>query len=117
MIVLDDDLQNLQDVIHKIRKHKRQGDEILGFTNPDAMVEYITTHACDVVFMKIEMQEKNGLDVAQIVKQIHPKANIIFESAFDCYMKNAFDIRCSGYLMLPIENGAIENELENLRFA
>ena len=57
------------------------------------------------------------LDAAEKIQQLRPKANIIFESAFDCYMKKAFEIRCSGYLMQPIKNSDIQGELDNLRFA
>ena len=117
IIVVDDDLRSLQDVIMKIRMTAKWEDKVYGFTDPAEMLVYVEGHPCDVAFLKIEMEAMNGLDAASKIQQLRPKANIIFESAFDCYMKKAFEIRCSGYLMQPIKNSDIQGELDNLRFA
>lgn len=117
IIVVDDCMQDLQDVIGKIRSETHGKDQIYGFTDPQQMLAFAAENACGAAFLKVEMRSSSGLETAQKLKQIQPKVNIIFESAFDCYMKNAFDIRCSGYIMMPARNTDIQGELENLRFA
>lgn len=94
-----------------------RSDRVHGFTSAQKLLSYAADNPCDAVFLKIEMRSMNGLDVARELKKIRPNINIIFESAEESYMKHAFELRCSGYLLLPIQNSDIKGELTNLRFS
>ena len=117
ILVVDDDLVSLQSVVEKVRANVELSDHVYGFTSPERMHEHAQGHLCDVFFLKIELPNISGLEVARRLKQIQPKVNVIFESNTDCYMRNAFDLRCSGYLMEPIQTSDIQGELQNLRFS
>ena len=69
----------------------------------------------DVAFLDIHMPEKNGIELALELKQLHPKINIIFATGHDEYMKQGIDLRMSGYILKPISVEAVRTELENLR--
>ena len=69
----------------------------------------------DVAFLDIHMPEKNGIELALALKQIHPKINIVFATGFSDYMKAGIDLRMSGYIMKPVTPEAVRTELENLR--
>lgn len=69
----------------------------------------------DVAFLDIHMPEKNGIELALELKQLHPKINIIFATGHDTYMKQGIDLRMSGYILKPISAEAVRTELENLR--
>lgn len=69
----------------------------------------------DVAFLDIHMPEKNGIELALELKQLHPKINIIFATGHDTYMKQGIDLRMSGYILKPISVEAVRTELENLR--
>jgi two-component system LytT family response regulator len=116
LYVLDDDINNLQDIVAKIRMSTDLQNGVHGFTNAEELFAYAAENPCDAVFLKIEMRSTSGLKVAEKLIRMHPNVNIIFESASDFYMKSAFDLRCSGYLMLPIRNQDIRGELSNLRY-
>jgi two-component SAPR family response regulator len=58
----------------------------------------------------------NGLDVARKLKDLNPKINIIFVTAYSKYATEAFGLHPSGYIMKPVAKEAIEREIENLRY-
>ena len=69
----------------------------------------------DVAFLDIQMPEKDGIQLALELKQIHPKINIVFATGYSDYMKQGIDLRMSGYLLKPVTADAVRTELENLR--
>ena len=69
----------------------------------------------DVAFLDIHMPEKDGIELAALLKGINPKINIIFATGFSEYMKKGIDMRISGYLLKPVTPEAVKVELENLR--
>ena len=78
-------------------------------------LETAETTAIDVAFIDIQMPGINGIDLAQRLKLMYPKLNIIFATGYDDYMDSAFAMHASGYLMKPITADAVKNELINLR--
>lgn len=69
----------------------------------------------DVAFLDIEMPGIDGLELAQMLKMLYPKVNIIFVTGFSQYALNAYSLRPSGYLTKPVTKEDIFNELHNLR--
>ena len=73
ILVVDDDLVSLQSVVEKVRANVELSDHVYGFTSPERMLEHAQGHLCDVVFLKIELPNISGLEVARRLKQIQPK--------------------------------------------
>ena len=87
------------------------GDEALGVLNQT--VEYP-----DIVFSDIEMPGTNGLEFAVRLKQISPKTEIIFVTAYAKYALDAFRVRADGYILKPLtEDDVLEeiNGMSNIR--
>ena len=84
-------------------------DEALGFAKENG---------CDVLISEIELGGVNGLILAQKMKKLNPKVNIIFLTVCDEkeYAKEVFEIRPSGYLVKPAKQEQLELELNNLRY-
>lgn len=78
-------------------------------------LEVAREHRIDVAFLDIHMPERNGVELARDLKQLHPKINIVFATGFSEYMKEGIDLRMSGYIMKPVTPEAVKTELENLR--
>ncbi|MCR5487117.1 MAG: response regulator [Lachnospiraceae bacterium] len=72
----------------------------------------------DIVFLDIEMPGMDGLTLAKKIKeQVEPRTNIIFTTGYNEYIAEAFTkLRVSGYLLKPITEDMILNEIENLRY-
>lgn len=70
----------------------------------------------DVAFLDIEMRGMNGLVLAEQLKTIKPKTNIIFVTGYSEHMGDAFKLLASGYLMKPVTPQDIMEQMENLRY-
>lgn len=114
ILVADDEEIILKETV-SILKKLRPNAEVKGFTRPDHLLEYAKMHLSDIAFLDIDMGSMNGIDLAKQLKLFYPKINIIFVTAYDEYMKKAFQLHVSGYLMKPVSEKDIEKELENLR--
>lgn len=69
----------------------------------------------EIAILDIKMPEKNGLELASELQEIIPKVNIIFATAYEEYALKAHRLRCSGYLLKPVDVGELVIELQNLR--
>ena len=70
----------------------------------------------DVVFLDIEMPDRNGLDVAKRLKALRPQTNIVFITGHAEYALSAFELYASGFLLKPVTKSKLEEALENLRY-
>lgn len=68
----------------------------------------------DIVFLDIEMPEMNGMDAAKQLRGISPRVNIIFTTGYSEYMISAFKVHASGYLVKPVTEEQVKQELDNL---
>lgn len=71
----------------------------------------------DVALLDISMQEMDGLELAKKLQEINPFVNIVFTAASDEYAKEALAMHASGYLLKPITEKKLREELSVLRFA
>lgn len=73
-----------------------------------------TAKTCDIALVS---PEKDGIHprFAQVWKERHPRANLIFVADNGSYKPLAMDLRASGYLTRPITIDALREELDNLR--
>lgn len=69
----------------------------------------------DIACLDIEMPVMNGVELAKKVKLLNPDINIIFTTGYSEYMKDAFELHVSGYLLKPITPEKIRAEFDNLR--
>lgn len=93
---------------------------------PNAKI-YITDNAAEalqiasrvpieIAFLDIEMPELTGIQLAKKIKERVPECNIIFTTAYQEYTMEAFKLHASGYLLKPVTQKAIKEELKNLRY-
>lgn len=69
----------------------------------------------DVAFLDIKMAGMNGLTLAQNLKEIYGKTNILFVTGYQEYALDAYSVGPSGYIMKPAEPEKIALELSRLR--
>ena len=94
-------------------------DAIIGaFANAVEAVEFAKEKGCDVLISEIELAGVDGLALAQRVKKINSKVNIIFLTVCDEkeHAKEVMRIKPSGYLVKPAKIEQLEAELKNLRY-
>lgn len=112
-----DDEQFLLDTLDEAILAAVPDAEIYSFTRASKLLAELRSGAPkpDVAFLDIEMPGMTGLELAQHIKAVAPKANIIFVTGFSQYAQEAYAIRPSGYVMKPATKEKIIAEIENLR--
>lgn len=69
----------------------------------------------DVVFLDVEMPELTGVECARAIQDVNPNIIIIFATAHDAYMGEAFEVYAFDYLLKPFRVERVIQTLERAR--
>ena len=89
------------------------------FDQADEAIEFVKEHGCDVLISEIELCGVDGLTLAQNIKNLNSKVNIIFLTVCDEreHAREVIQIKPSGYLVKPTKKEQLAFELSNLRYS
>lgn len=85
---------------------------IKSFTSPIDGMECITSSSPDIVFLDIEMNSHNGVDIA---RHLPENCCLIFTTAYAKYALDGFDVNAVDFLHKPIFFTRFERALEKAR--
>ena len=90
--------------------------EITSFLSGDEALEVLnqTAEYPDIVFSDIEMPGTNGLEFAVRLKQISPRTEIVFVTAYAKYALYAFRVRADGYILKPLTEEEVLEEINGM---
>ncbi|MCL2800664.1 MAG: response regulator [Treponema sp.] len=114
VLAIDDSVKALKLLTNSITE-VRPSAQVFPFSKPSELLAFAKETPCDIAFLDIQIWGMNGLEVAKGLKEINPKINIIFVTAYSQYAREAFELRPSGYILKPVMKEAVEREIENLR--
>lgn len=86
------------------------------FSGAAAALSAARESPCDAAFLEIQMPGMDGLALAEGLKRLHPRVNLIFVTAHEEHMGRAFALHASGYLRKPVSAEAVRRELDDLRY-
>ncbi len=119
ILILDDEIYASDYLKECVEEFILKDDSFLGYevetsNNFHNFLEKLETLEPAIVFLDIEMPNKNGLDVAQEINQRYEKNNkampiIIFCTAYDEYGYKAFKVNAFDYLLKPVSDDTVEN--------
>lgn len=115
IIAIDDEFPALNLLLEALQE-ARPDAEINGFSDPDELLEYVRNNHVDVACLDIQIYDITGIELAEHIKEIQPRVNIIFVTAYGEYVTDAMKMHASGYLRKPITAPDIAGELEDLRY-
>jgi len=115
VLLVDDERLNL-DNLEYITDLVLPNAKKTSFSKGSAALEFIKENRVDLAFLDIEMRGISGLTLAQELRSLNRKANIVFCTGFKEYSMDAWDIDCSGYLLKPITEEKIRHIMDNLRY-
>jgi len=68
-------------------------------------------HRIDLIFLDISLNEENGFELAEELKQLSYSPLIIFATAYDDYAVRAFNVDALDYVLKPFEQERIDQAL------
>jgi len=71
-----------------------------------------STEVYDIVFLDIEMEGDNGIKVAKELKKRNPDIVLMFVTAYDHYLDEAFDLGSTRFFDKPIDSARFYKGLE-----
>lgn len=92
--------------------------DVQTFRAAESALEYAKNFGCDVLLCEINPPRLDGLFLAENVKKINPRVNIIFVTVCSEseHAKAVMQLKPSGYLTKEATNTQILEELRNLRY-
>lgn len=92
---------------------------IVAFTNAEEALGFAKENGCDVLISEIELCGTDGLSLAQKIKKLNPRVNIIFLTVCDEreYAKAVLELKPSGYIVKPAKKEQLALELSGLRYS
>ena len=92
--------------------------DVRSFLSVEPALQYAKTKGCDILLCEINPPRLEGLFLAEKIKKINPKVNIIFVTVCSEseHAKAVMRLKPSGYLTKEATNAQILEELQNLRY-
>lgn len=114
VLIIDDD-EGMRLVLSKII-NKAEGFKLVGEAENGENGFSLAESLCpDIVFMDVEMPGMGGIECAKKIIDFAPKTFIIFATAHEAYMLEAFELYASDYLIKPFKVERILTTLQRIK--
>jgi DNA-binding LytR/AlgR family response regulator len=115
-LVVDDEAPARHDLGYLLRRSPRIGEVREAEDTPSAM-DLLRAAPADVVFLDIQMPDLDGLQMAELLKALHPEPQVVFVTAFEQHAVEAFQLAAFDYLLKPVRADRLTLTLERLAAA
>lgn len=108
-IAICDDEKNIRELIgNKVKKQYPKAD-IVFFSSGEELL--LSEEKIDILFLDIQMNGKNGMETARELRKKNKKVILIFITAIEDYVFQAFDVGAFHYIVKPIDDGKFADVL------
>lgn len=113
-VLLADDDEGMRLVLKKLVQ-KTDGFTLCGeATNGCDALAIFERERPQVVFLDVEMQPVNGVECAREIHDTDPRVYILFATAHEAYMKEAFEVYAFDYLVKPFKVERVRETLARI---
>lgn len=114
-VLIADDDSGMRLIIRKIID-KFDGFELVGEAEDgDATMRIVEDKSPDVIFLDVEMPKIDGVECAKKILDINPKSVIVFATAHQEYMPEAFELYAFDYITKPFSVERIYKTLRRIK--
>lgn len=94
----------------------REGREILTATSGSGGMDLFNTYGIDLIFLDIKMQDTNGLEVLQQIRQKDPAVPVIIMTGYSSLSiaLQAIEKGATGYLTKPVQVSKLEATIKKI---
>lgn len=114
VLIADDDV-GMRTIMRKIVERVEDFVLIAEANDGKTALELVEKLNPDVVFLDVEMPEMTGVECARAIQDLNPNIVIIFATAHDTYMGEAFEVYAFDYLIKPFKVERVIQTLERVR--
>lgn len=114
-LAIDDKKLPLEALVEAIEEAE-PGIELTSFRAPEEVLEWEGVGSCDVAFVDIDLPTMTGMELADRLKALNPRMNIVFATGFGEYTSEAMHMHASGYITKPVTAEKVRRELDDLRY-
>jgi len=114
-VVIADDQEGMRMILRKMIA------KVEGFTlcaeadSGDKVLDLVEKHKPHVCFLDVEMPGMTGLECAKAIQDTDPHTIIVFATAHDDYMAQAFEVYAFDYMVKPFKLERVMKTLERIR--
>lgn len=114
-VVICDDEMGMRLVIQKVIA-RTEGFYVVGeAANGESLLSLVNDLKPQVIFLDVEMPGMDGLECAKRIMEEKPKTKIIFATAYEEFMSQAFQVYAFDYIVKPFKLERINQTLERIR--
>ncbi len=114
VLIADDDM-GMRTIMRKIVDRVEDFVLVAEAGDGKTALELVEKLKPDVVFLDVEMPELTGVECARAIQDLNPNIVIIFATAHDSYMGEAFEVYAFDYLVKPFKVERVIQTLERAR--
>ena len=114
-VIIADDNEDMRRIERKMIS-KVEGFELVGEACDGLeLLQLVETLRPQIVFLDVEMPGKTGVEAARVIQDMDPSIIMIFATAHDQYMGDAFEVYAFDYLIKPFKVDRVLQTLERAR--
>lgn len=114
-IIIDDEPVRNKNIATILKKYEHL-EVISVFESPYEGLIDVLDSVPDVLFLDVEMEEMNGIQLTKIVNQKYPDINIVFITESEKYAVQAFEINAVDYLLKPVKEARLLETISRLEW-
>ena len=113
--IIVDDEQKARNLLEKLIKEVSDLNVIAKAESVNQAFQLIITSQPDIVFLDIEMPNKNGFELVRMLKKASLIPIIVFITAYDKYAVEAFRCAAFDYLLKPVDKADLLNTINRIK--
>ena len=114
VLIADDDM-GMRTIMRKIVERVEDFVLVAEAGDGRTALELVEKLKPELVFLDVEMPEMTGVECARAIQDLNPNTVIIFATAHDTYMSEAFEVYAFDYLVKPFKVERVIQTLERAR--
>lgn len=114
-VLICDDEPGMRLILRKLVE-MADGFEIVGEAeNGEEGVALFEKTQPDIVFLDVEMPVLTGVEAAKRIQDMNPRVALVFATAHDDYMSDAFEVYAFDYMVKPFKNQRVLATLDRIK--
>lgn len=114
-VFIGDDEEGMRMVLKKAIE-KIEGFKLIGeAADGEAVLSFVEEKHPEIIFLDVEMPKLSGVECAKRIMDINPRTIIIFVTAHDSYMSDAFQLYAFDYIVKPFKLDRIYQTLNRIK--